>query len=81
MISALLGVPEVDRDFFESRTRTLVTIGSADADRDTATEQLLRYLNRLIAIRTRRPGEDVLSRLVTAGDFTPRSCPGWRCCC
>lgn len=76
VISALLGVPEVDRDFFESRTRTLVTIGSADADRDTATEQLLRYLNRLIAIRTRRPGEDVLSRLVTAGDFTPEELSG-----
>ncbi|CAM5708169.1 hypothetical protein SALBM135S_08728 [Streptomyces alboniger] len=41
MISSLLGVPPADRDFFESRTRTLVAIRtSTDEQRATATRQL-----------------------------------------
>jgi cytochrome P450 monooxygenase len=76
VISSLLGVPDVDRDFFESKTRVLVTISSTDEARQDASQQLLRYLNRLIALRTKRPGDDLISRLVAAGTLTRRELPG-----
>ena len=66
VISTLLGVPNADRDFFESKTRVLVTISSTDAERDKASEHVLRYLNRLITIRTKRPGDDLISRLIAS---------------
>ncbi|SFS65432.1 cytochrome P450 [Saccharopolyspora flava] len=67
VISALLGVPKVDRAFFEAKTKVLVTINSTDEQRDEASKQILRYLNRLIAIKRKRPGDDLLSKL-SAGD-------------
>jgi cytochrome P450 monooxygenase len=76
VISTLLGVPDVDRGFFESKTRVLVTIGSSDEAREDASRQLLRYLNRLITLRTKRPGDDLISRLVAGGTLTQRELPG-----
>ncbi|QUH01929.1 cytochrome P450 [Saccharopolyspora erythraea] len=76
VISGLLGVPEVDRDFFESRTRVLVTTTSTDQQREAATKQLLRYLDRLIAIKRKRPGDDLISRLLAAGTITPAELSG-----
>ncbi|GAB3691603.1 cytochrome P450 [Saccharopolyspora tripterygii] len=67
VISALLGVPKADRAFFEAKTKILVTINSTDDQRDEASKQILRYLNRLIAIKRKRPGDDLLSKL-GAGD-------------
>jgi cytochrome P450 monooxygenase len=65
VISALLGVPPADRDFFNSRTRTLVsTRRSTGQQRDTALRELLRYCNRLIAIKEKWPGDDLISRLL-----------------
>ncbi|GAA1643170.1 cytochrome P450 [Actinoplanes couchii] len=77
VISALLGVPEADREFFESRTRTLVSIRtSTDAQRDTASRELLRYINRLIEIKSKWPGDDLPSRLLAGGVLEPRELPG-----
>jgi cytochrome P450 monooxygenase len=76
VISSLLGVPRVDRDFFEAKTRILVTMSSTDAQRETATADLLRYLTRLIAIKRRRPGDDLLSRMLANGDMTPEEMSG-----
>ncbi|MEU7469636.1 cytochrome P450 [Streptomyces sp. NPDC044984] len=71
VISSLLGVPSADRDFFESRTRTLVAIRtSTDEERATATRELLRYINRLIAIKEKWPGDDLISRLLATGQLT-----------
>lgn len=71
VISSLLGVPPADRDFFESRTRTLVAIRtSTDEERATATRELLRYINRLIAIKEKWPGDDLISRLLATGQLT-----------
>ncbi|MFD3730472.1 cytochrome P450 [Streptomyces sp. NPDC058632] len=71
VISSLLGVPPADRDFFESRTRTLVAIRtSTDEQRATATRELLRYINRLIAIKEKWPGDDLISRLLATGQLT-----------
>ncbi|RZU54183.1 cytochrome P450 monooxygenase [Krasilnikovia cinnamomea] len=67
VISMLLGVPAVDRDFFEAKTKVLVTISASDEERAKASEHLLRYVNRLIMLRTKRPGDDLLSRLIANG--------------
>ena len=65
VISTILGVPQIDREFFESRTRTLVDLrASTDTERAGATRQLMRYVSRLIAVKQRRPGEDLISRIL-----------------
>ncbi|MFY1679857.1 MULTISPECIES: cytochrome P450 [unclassified Streptomyces] len=76
VIASLLGVPNVDRGFFETRTKVLVTINSTDEERDNASQQLLRYLNRLIAIKTKRPGDDLISKLVEGGLLSPQELSG-----
>ena len=70
VIAALLGVPSGDRGFFESRTRTLVAIRtSTDSDREIAARELLRYINRLIALKEKWPVDDLISRLLATGAF------------
>jgi cytochrome P450 monooxygenase len=65
VISALLGVPPADRDFFNSRTRTLVSVAASTGEqRDTALRELVRYTTRLIAIKEKWPGDDLISRLL-----------------
>ncbi|MFD3997194.1 cytochrome P450 [Streptomyces sp. NPDC058583] len=77
VISSLLGVPPVDRAFFESRTRTLVDIrNSTEQQRDTAAKELLRYINRLIGIKQHWPGDDLVSRLLAGGAITPQEMTG-----
>ncbi|SDI17841.1 cytochrome P450 monooxygenase [Sinosporangium album] len=77
VISTLLGVPPADREFFESRTRTLVAIrASTDRQRDTATKELLRYINRLVAIKEKWPGNDLISRLLATGTLSAQEMSG-----
>ncbi|MEV4921012.1 cytochrome P450 [Streptomyces tirandamycinicus] len=77
VISALLGVPPRDRDFFESRTRTLVAIrSSTDQERDTATKELLRYINRLVDLKQKWPSDDLISRLLATGAIAPHELSG-----
>ncbi|MCG8915000.1 cytochrome P450 [Actinokineospora sp. PR83] len=77
VISTMLGVPFVDRDFFESRTRTLVDLkASTEDERDLAVRELLRYIGRLIALKQKRPGEDLVSRLLATGVLSPQELTG-----
>lgn len=76
VISSLLGVPKADRDFFEAKTRTLVSTTATDQEREAATKELLRYLNRLISIKQKRPGEDLISRLLAAGTMSAAELSG-----
>ncbi|MFE7127855.1 cytochrome P450 [Streptomyces sp. NPDC057617] len=76
VISDLLGVPHVDRDFFEAKTRVLVTLTSTDEERESATKALMRYLNRLITIKQRRPGDDLISRLLADGTISRQELTG-----
>jgi cytochrome P450 monooxygenase len=77
VISTMLGVPTTDRGFFESRTRTLVQIvGSQEDKRQAATRELLRYLNRLILIKQKWPGDDLVSNLLAAGTIPPAELSG-----
>ncbi|WP_443726314.1 cytochrome P450 [Streptomyces coffeae] len=76
VICELLGVPPVDRGFFESRIRVLVTLTSTDEERDEATKQLLRYLGRMHTIKRRRPGDDLISVLIRSEALTPMETAG-----
>ncbi|MFJ9411287.1 cytochrome P450 [Streptomyces sp. NPDC101393] len=77
VISSLLGVPSADRDFFESRTRTLVSLrASTDQQREAAVKELLRYIKRLVDIKVKWPGDDLISRLLAAGSIAPHELSG-----
>ncbi|WP_093796788.1 cytochrome P450 [Streptomyces sp. Wb2n-11] len=76
VISSLLGVPNADRDFFETRTRVLVTLTSTDEQRQAASKALLRYLNRLIAVKQKRPGDDLISQLLADGTLSKQELSG-----
>ncbi|GHA43226.1 cytochrome P450 [Streptomyces spiroverticillatus] len=77
VISTLLGIPPVDRDFFESRTRTLVSIRtSTEQQRDTAAKELLRYINRLVGIKAQWPGDDLITRLLATGSISVQEMTG-----
>ncbi|WP_020659284.1 cytochrome P450 [Amycolatopsis benzoatilytica] len=76
VITALLGVPYADHEFFEAKTRVLVSFASTDDEREDAGKQILRYLTRLIAIKQQRPADDLLSRLLAAGAITPQELSG-----
>ncbi|WP_216216681.1 cytochrome P450 [Amycolatopsis aidingensis] len=68
IICTILGVPHADRDFFESRTQTLVDLaGTTEAERAEAVRQLLRHINRLIAIKRKWPADDLISRILGTG--------------
>ncbi|WP_234317898.1 cytochrome P450 [Streptomyces rimosus] len=68
VISALLGVPPADREFFESRTRVLVSFRAySDEDRMAAGKDLMRYINRLIEIKKNWGGDDIVTRLLATG--------------
>ncbi|RKN41172.1 cytochrome P450 [Streptomyces hoynatensis] len=76
VIATMLGVPPADRKFFEAQSKVLVTISSEDEKRADASRQVHRYLNRLIALRRKRPADDMISRLVASGQVTDREIPG-----
>ncbi|MFI5758997.1 cytochrome P450 [Streptomyces sp. NPDC051569] len=76
VISSLLGVPNADRDFFETKTRVLVTLTSTDEERTAASKALLRYLNRLITVKEKRPGDDLISRLMAGGTLSKQEVSG-----
>lgn len=63
----LLGIPDADRDFFQSRTREMIDAGvGSSRDGITAAMEVWNYLDDLIAKAGRRPGDDLVGRLVTA---------------
>ncbi|MGP4001126.1 cytochrome P450 [Streptomyces sp. 8N706] len=77
VISSLLGVPPADREFFESRTRILVSLrASTDEDRMAAAKDLLRYINRLVDIKQKWGGDDLVTRLLATGTIAPHEMSG-----
>lgn len=77
IIATILGVPLSDRGFYEARTQILVNLGdSTDAQRTDAAQQLLRHINRLIAIKRKWPGDDLISRILATGVLTPQELSG-----
>ncbi len=75
VISDLLGVPYEDHEFFQTNSKTLVSITAGPAERHAAHSALAEYLDRLVGEKLDNPGEDLLSRFaaqITAGELTRR---------
>jgi cytochrome P450 len=76
VICHLLGVPYGDHDFFQQRTRVLVARDQAVDTAIAAQEELIAYLERIIAAKLVAPADDVLSKLaveyVATGELPPR---------
>ncbi|WP_405792570.1 cytochrome P450 [Streptomyces sp. NBC_01506] len=77
IIATILGVPQSDRAFYESRTQILVSLSeTTDEQRTDAAQQLLRHINRLIAIKQKWPGDDLISRILATGVLKPQELSG-----
>lgn len=64
VICDLLGVPYTDHDFFQERTRAILSRRSTRDDVQTASDELGDYLHRLVIAKEERPTDDLLGRLV-----------------
>ncbi|MBB4682662.1 cytochrome P450 [Amycolatopsis jiangsuensis] len=69
VICELLGVPYADHEFFQDRTRTMIT-AEDQAEVVRAATELIGYLTGLAADKTRGPGPDLISYLL-AGQVGP----------
>jgi cytochrome P450 monooxygenase len=77
IIATILGVPHADRQFYESRTQILVNLSaSTDDERTDAARQLLRHIGRLIEIKQKWPGADLISRILATGVLDPQELSG-----
>lgn len=75
VICRLLGVPYADHDFFQENSKVLIKRDAAVEDRMAAHGKLIQYLDDLVAEKTEKPGDDLLSGLVArvgAGELTRR---------
>lgn len=79
VISELLGVPYDDHQFFQTNSKTLVSLTATTAERHAAHTALAEYLDRLVGDKLDNPADDLLSRLaahVGAGELTRREAAG-----
>ena len=76
VICAMLGVPYSDHEFFESHTRTLVTFTTSKQERENAGGELLAYLERLVTIKRRFPGDDLVSKLLARDELSAKEIVG-----
>jgi cytochrome P450 len=67
VICQLLGVPYEDHEFFQSRTRMLVAGGGSD-EGIIAVVEIRAYLDGLVTKAEQAPRDDLLGRLITAGE-------------
>nr|UPI48934.1 cytochrome P450 [Micromonospora sp.] len=63
-VCELLGVPYEDRDFFKSRTRTLLDRSNSAEDMRAGFGELLGYFDKLITAKEEDPGDDLLGRAI-----------------
>ncbi|UQA94155.1 cytochrome P450 [Streptomyces halobius] len=69
VICLLLGVPYGDHDFFQERSRVLLTLRSTRDEVRTSQQELLHYLTRLAESKHDAPDDGIISRLVARGDL------------
>ncbi|MFD0273204.1 cytochrome P450 [Kitasatospora sp. NPDC127111] len=72
VICLLLGIPYGDRQLFQDLSRVLISTTADEAQVGRAQQELLDYLGGLAAQKRHRPGDDILSRLVTRDDLSLR---------
>jgi cytochrome P450 len=65
VIALLLGVPPEDLEFFQHNTAITLESDLSDEERSQAFAAMYVYLHELAARRKRKPGDDLISRLVT----------------
>ncbi|MFJ9038245.1 cytochrome P450 [Streptomyces sp. NPDC102406] len=70
VICMMLGVPYSDHDRFQSLSRTLLDNTASQGEVSAAHAELTSYLERLAELKTREPGDDILSRLAARADLT-----------
>ncbi|HTE64174.1 MAG TPA: cytochrome P450, partial [Solirubrobacteraceae bacterium] len=63
VICRLLGVPYADHDFFQRRSRVMVDLGQPEERVTAAQDELIEYLDGVIAGKLAAPADDLLSRL------------------
>jgi cytochrome P450 len=64
VICELLGVPYADRDFFQSRTKSLIRRTTPTGEREAAGRELREYFDNLVSAKEADPGDDLLGRLI-----------------
>ena len=65
VIALLLGVPPVDLDLFHNNTAAGLDVNSTDEERATGFIEMYSYIQELVALKERDPGDDLISRLIT----------------
>lgn len=70
VICQLLGVPYSEREFFQSRTKTLVTTSTDPrqaAEGRRAQQEICAFISDLVTAAEKNPGDDLLGMLVRSG--------------
>ncbi len=79
VICQLLGVPYEEREFFQSRTRTLVT-GIIDEERmaaaNRAVQEIMEFISGLVTAAEKNPGDDLLGMLISSGEVSHQEIVG-----
>jgi cytochrome P450 len=65
VICEQLGVPYADHDFFQSRSRTLLSRTAAVEDVRAASEELREYMDKLVSEKEPEPTDDLIGRQIT----------------
>lgn len=80
VICELLGVPYEDHDFFQRQAKAISSLADGPDERLAARKALHTYLGELLALRTREPADDLVSRLardrVATGEVTTAEAVG-----
>jgi cytochrome P450 len=64
VICEQLGVPYEDHDFFQSRTRTMLSHQATPDEVRGASDELRSYMDKLVSLKETEPTDDLLSRQI-----------------
>jgi cytochrome P450 len=76
VICDLLGVPYADRARFQNATTIAVNLDHPDEERAAAGAEIMGYLAELVKRKHAEPTDDILSELVSRGEFTDEELTG-----
>jgi cytochrome P450 len=79
VICELLGVPYADHDMFQTESKIMVNHNSTPEEALAASQQVVGYLERLLAEKLAHPGNDLLSELaaqVRSGELSQHDAAG-----
>lgn len=75
-ISALLGVPAADRDYFNRLADIGSSVDSSGEEAAASRLELTAYLEGLVEIKRARPDQDLLTQLAQGDELTPEEIAG-----